>query len=391
MLRGLYYGACIIFICMQSSLAYSQSTAPQNSDWLTNWLSGPLPGQPVTSEPLKRLPKTRAIQWPVPPNQRRLTNKRQASGYVIQQPSLKGKPGERPRPLSTLAELPGMHLGIGIVKTSGTTDWNHDASSASATLGNPSSELTYEDEGTVILELDGRMNFERGFFIRGNLGVGATFGEEGNLRDDDFNVGQVLFSSTDSAIPDTDIFYLTVDVGKQIINIDQDRITLSLFTGFQYWREEHEATGLFNLLTNQQTRTSDVSVISNVVEWKSFRLGALGTYKANERMGWTFDLAFVPYTDMHNEDSHLLRTATTSLGPAPNVIMDGSGFGVEGAIGFIYSLTSNWIAVVDLRYWQLMSDGDITLGPEANSTSTFPLNDLNTVRYGINAGIRYVF
>jgi len=391
MLRGLYYGACIIFICMQSNLAYSQPTAPQNSDWLKTWLSGPLPGQPANSKPLKRLPKARAVQWPVPPNQRRLTNRRQGSNYVTQRPSLKGKPGERPRPLSTQTELPGMHLGIGIVKTSGKTDWNHDASSASATLGNPSSELTYEDDGTVVLELDGRMNFERGFFVRGNLGVGATFGGEGNLRDDDFKVGQVLFSSTDSAIPDTDIFYLTVDVGKQIINIDKDRFTLSLFTGFQYWREEHEATGLFNLLTNQQTRTSDVNVISNVVEWKSFRLGALGTYKANERMGWTFDLAFVPYTDMHNEDSHLLRTAVTSLGPAPNVIMDGSGFGVEGAIGFAYSLTSNWIAVMDLRYWQLMSDGDITLGPDANSTSTFPLNNLNTVRYGINAGIRYVF
>jgi len=391
MLRGLYYGACIIFICMQSNVAFSQSAGAQNSDWLTTWLSGPLPGQPVKSVPLRHAAQTRVVQWPVPPRQRRLTNRRQTSGHVIRQPSLKGKPGERPRALSEGAELPGMHLGIGIVKTSGTTDWNHDASSASATLGNPSSELTYEDDGTVVLELDGRMQFERGYFIRGNLGIGATFGAEGNLRDDDFLAGQTLFSSTDSAIPDTDIFYLTVDVGKEIINIDQNRISVSLFTGFQYWREEHEATGLFNLLTNQQTRTSDVSVISNVVEWKSFRLGALGTYKPNERMGWTFDLAFVPYTAMHNEDSHLLRTAASSLGPAPNVIMDGSGFGFEGAVGFIYALTSNWVAVVDFRYWQLMSDGDITLGPEANSTSTFPLNDLNTVRYGFNAGLRYVF
>jgi len=391
MFRRFCFGACIIFPCLYSDVAFSQPLPSQDSDWLETWLSGPLPGQPTHPDTTTPRPKAKIVRWPVPPKQRHLSSRRQLSNQVIRQPSLKGNTGERIPSRSRKIELPGMHLGVGIVFTSGTTDWNHDASSASSTLGNPSSELTYDDDGTAVIEIDGKIESDRGYFIRGNLGVGATIGAEGNFRDDDFRADQTLFSSTDSAIPDTDIFYVTVDVGKKIIHTDDGRLSVSLFTGFQYWREEHQATGLFNRLTNQQTRTSDVSVINNVVEWRSFRLGALGAYKQNDRLSWTADLAFVPYSEMHNEDSHLLRTSTSSLGPAPNVIMDGIGWGFEGSVGLVYYFTRNWASVIDFRYWQLMSDGNITLGPNASSTSTFPLNDLDTVRYGVNAGLRYVF
>ena len=108
-------------------------------------------------------------------------------------------------------------------------------------------------------------------------------------------------------------------------------------------------------------------------------------------MTWTFDFAAIPYTDMHNEDSHLLRTSVSDLGPTPNIIMDGSGYGFEGEIGFKYLFSDNLTAAFDIRYWKLMSDGEITLGPQSNSPSTFPLNDLDTYRFGVNAGIRYTF
>jgi outer membrane protease len=385
MLQKFLFVACIALTLLLNAIPPSQATGLQKSNWLEQWLSGPLPGQPQKSVTAVHRPQTGQVRWPVPPNQRRVSSRNQRAARLGKNPSLKGKPGEQ------TFELPGMYLGIGTVLTSGTTDWNHDATSANAALGNPSSELTYEDVSTLALEVTGHLLLDRNYFIRGNLGLGLAFGGEGNLRDDDFLAGQTLFSSTDSAVPDSDLFYFTLDVGREIINLGNGRLSVSLFTGYQYWQEEYQAFGLYNLLTGQQTRTDDVAVISNVVEWQSLRVGVLGAYSPDSRTTWTVDLAFIPYTSMHNEDSHLLRTGASSLGPAPNVIMDGSGYGFEGAIGLVYYLTPRLASVFDFRYWRLTSDGEITLGPNADSTSTFPLNALNTVRYGVNAGLRYSF
>ena len=226
--------------------------------------------------------------------------------------------------------------------------------------------------------------------MRGNLGVGVTELGEGNFRDDDFLTGQVLFSSTDSAIVDTGLFYVTADVGKDIARFHDGRGKLSLFAGMQYWREEYNAYGLYNRLTNAQTQTSDTLVLTNVAEWTSLRLGALLELRPSDRLRLTADFALVPYANMHNEDSHWLRTAASQLGPAPNVVMDGSGFGFEGLFGVEYFLTPQLIWNADVRYWALAGDGTITTGANNTSSSTFPLNDLDTSRFGIQMGLKYL-
>ncbi|MDP7044555.1 MAG: hypothetical protein QF386_02885, partial [Alphaproteobacteria bacterium] len=71
-------------------------------------------------------------------------------------------------------------LGMGLVYTTGQTDWNHDATSASALLGNPTSELTYEEVDTLALEFNGRVSL-RGlgfpeYFVRGNVGFDVDSG-----------------------------------------------------------------------------------------------------------------------------------------------------------------------------------------------------------------------
>ena len=281
----------------------------------------------------------------------------------------------------------GAVMGVGIGLSTGQTDWNHTAPGN----GDPTSELTYDDTDVFSLELYGRLPLPKKFFIRGNVGFGIGEIGDGNFRDDDFNTAQVLTSSTDSIIPDTDLFYMGVDIGKEVAKFDDRHGSLSLFAGFQYWREKHSGFGVFNRLTNAQTTSTTTPVIRNEVEWKSFRLGALFTDKVNDKLTLSADLAFIPYTDMHNEDSHLLRTGLDDLGPTPNIIMDGDGYGFEGEFGIAYNFASNWVVTFDLRYWTLMSDGDIVLGPNSTTSSTFPLNDLDTYRYGLNARVNYVF
>ena len=284
-------------------------------------------------------------------------------------------------------------LGMGLVYTTGQTDWNHDATSASALLGNPTSELTYEELDMLALEFNGRVSL-RGlgsgfskYFVRGNVGFDVDSGD-GNLRDDDWNAAQVLTSSTDSVIPGTDLFYLTADVGHEMLTFGEGRGSLALFMGYSYWTEENEAYGAYNRLTGAQAISTAIRVINNKVEWHSFRLGALAEFSLNDRLNLTADVAFIPYADMHNEDSHLLRG---DLGAVPNIVMDGSGLGFQGEVGLAYDLTQNLEAALGFRYWNLQGDGDITFAPNMAGTSTWPLNDFDTFRYGISADLTYGF
>lgn len=358
----------------------------QNRDWLKNWLSGPLPGQPETSrKPMQDGP----ISQPVPRSQKAVPNRSPDTGIPPELPPLK-----ETKPFNhqyRRASLPSLYLGVGLVATSGTTTWNHDATSSSASLGNPSSELTYEKVGNLALEFNGGMKLADTIFVRGNLGVGVGIGNNANFRDDDFLAGQSLFSSTDSVVPDSSLFYLTIDAGKEVINIGDGDITMSLFAGYQYWTENYRAYGAFNRLTNSTSVSDNIAVIENLVEWNSIRLGAVSTYRPNDQLEWVFDFALIPYTSMYNEDSHLLRTSAADLGAAPNIVMEGSGFGYELALGMTYSVTPRISAVLDFRYWALMSEGDVTFGPNTTSPSVFPLNDLDSFRYGINGGVRYSF
>ena len=282
----------------------------------------------------------------------------------------------------------GAVLGVGVGLSTGQTDWNHTAPGN----GDPTSELTYDDTDVFSLELYGRLPLSEKFFIRGNVVLGISEIDDGNLRDDDWNAAQVLTSSTDSIVPDTDLFSVGFDIGREVAKFNDRRGSLSLFAGFQYWREEYEGFGAFKRLTNAQTVSNSTAVIRNEVEWKSFRLGALITNQVDDKWTLSADLAFIPYTDMHNEDSHLLRTSMADLGPTPNVIMDGDGYGFESEIGAAYHFAPNWTVKFDVRYWTLMSDGDIVLGPNSTTPSAaLPLNDLDTYRFGVNARVNYVF
>ena len=57
--------------------------------------------------------------------------------------------------------------------SSGKTDWNHDASTASIFLGNPSSKLSYEDVDSNIIEFSAEANITSNYSIRGNFGFGG--------------------------------------------------------------------------------------------------------------------------------------------------------------------------------------------------------------------------
>jgi hypothetical protein len=129
------------------------------------------------------------------------------------------------------------------------------------------------------------------------------------------------------------------------------------------------------------------TVISNTVEWDSVRLGLEGKTTLGKGFSVEASGVFIPYSDMHNEDTHHLRLAT--LGQ-PSFVMDGTGIGFNLDIAAKYEVMTNLFLSAGFRYWQIRSDGDFE-SRALTGTSTFPLNDLDSDRHGFTAGISYQF
>ena len=169
--------------------------------------------------------------------------------------------------------------------------------------------------------------------------------------------------------------------------------------GYQHWKEAYLTRGLTTLactgafgacLPLGVDSLPGVDVIDNEVAWNSFRVGVNGSARITDRLSLSGEAVAVPYTNMHNDDSHFLRT---DLRPVPNIIMDGDGYGFQGEINLDYEILSNsrLVASLGFRYWSLMSDGEMTFEAVDGTSTTFPLNDLDTDRYGATVALTYRF
>ena len=97
----------------------------------------------------------------------------------------------------------------------------------------------------------------------------------------------------------------------------------------------------------------DVKVITNKVTWKSLRVGFAGNLALTERMRLDLDLALVPYSKVRNDDSHFLRQDPTDLGPAPNIIIEGEGRGVQLDAELRYEIVRRTDLGLGVRFWYL--------------------------------------
>jgi len=133
--------------------------------------------------------------------------------------------------------------------TNGETKWSHNASGINSQLGNPTSQLTYKDNNTHIIEIAARVNFARRWFAKGDLGFSVAL-NQGQLVDDDYTAvgGQRLFSQTNSNVTGSGTQYANLDIGYSAVEFSGNRGHLDVFGGVQYWRTEYEATGVQQVL-----------------------------------------------------------------------------------------------------------------------------------------------
>jgi len=269
----------------------------------------------------------------------------------------------------------GFEMGVRYWVGSGSTTRSHDASSFTPLALNPTSTLTYSDLDANTLELYARKRFGERWFAKGNLGVGRV--NTGTFTDQDFfiDMGVPVMTQTVSAVSGK-LQYATIDVGRDIWQIGN--ATVALFAGYQQWSEQLDGPGFSDSFGSLSLDPGTLA-ISNELTWKSLRLG-VEARAVRGRTRFTVEAALVPYAEYRNEDSHHLRQSPADLGPVPNVIATGRGFGgqLEAEVRRSYPALWDLDLGIGVRYWRLDSDQ----GSQSQAGLSFPIVNLLSERYG---------
>lgn len=270
----------------------------------------------------------------------------------------------------------GFEFGTRYWLSSGENRFAHNAQGADPTLGNPTSILAYDELEARALELHWRTNFEQRWFFKGNFGVGEV--RDGTFDDEDYDAGQAKFSDTTSAVRGERLSYLTLDFGRDLW-AGAAGSTLGVFIGIQQWSEQVDAFGAMATVGTISV-PGNVRVITNDVRWRSLRIGLAGRAVVTSRIRVLADLAYVPYADLANEDSHYLRA---DLGPVPNVLTEGRGSGVQLDLEARFAVHERLEVGLGLRHWRLAMDrADVTL-----AGVTVPVTEFETRRTGVTATV----
>jgi hypothetical protein len=276
-------------------------------------------------------------------------------------------------------------LGARYWLSTGETLRSHSAQGVDPTLGNPTSVLLYENLDANVFELFGRGALGAGWFLKGTLGLGQI--NRGSFDDEDFNAGQVMFSDTTSSVPEGRISYGSIDLGHEWV-LRQGGLVLGLFGGFAQWTEDMHAYGAtdhIGFIGGDIDR--GVKVISNKVTWRGLRVGFAGEAALGSRTRLSTDVAFLPYAKVRNEDSHHLRTSPADLGPAPNIILEGDGWGVQWDAELRHEIMRRTELGVGYRYWYMEATDGQRRVPNVNFPNV-PLVELYSKRSGLTLSLR---
>jgi len=286
--------------------------------------------------------------------------------------------------------------------TNGETKWSHNASGLDPRLGNPTSKLTYKDNNSHILELSGKVNFNRRWFAQVDGGFSVAF-HRGTLTDNDYSAvgGQHLFSQTTSNITGSGTQFVNADIGYHLRDYPGNRGNLNVFVGYQYWRTQYEASGVTQVVCTPSgipglacSPAGTISnqgqvVITNTTQWHSLRIGIQSEYLLTRRFSVEGKLAFIPASYLQNDDVHHLRQ---DLQQDPSFSMSGYGIGADVEAGARYMIYRGWFLNAGYRfYWNYLLDGNLTVYPVGTPSVSVPLTEFQTMRYGFTLGLSHTF
>jgi hypothetical protein len=349
------------------------------------------PGQAIDPAYLSDAEPTSRVGWPIltqAPEPRSMTDR---------------DPAEAPRSMTRSTEVTFWALGW---LSSGRTKRSKNANVISPLLGDPTSTLDFDELDSTVSEAGVQLRIRDDWFVRGSYGRGDI--NSGRFVDDDFVTAEGaavlgasvpdahMFSRSISDIGgDSNLWYVTADLGRRLATSDSGKGKLDGFVGIQFWREHYEVfRGIQVVCTASSICNAPGTVfdapgagVTNTVEWTSFRVGVSGQYEIS-RVRLDGNLAFIPYTKLFSRDSHLARDDLRK----PSFTMEGEGIGAEGEVGLSVRVLAGLYMTVGYRYWWLkVLDGTSTNHPIDGMDTVVPLTEYQTMRHGVTFGASYRF
>ncbi len=255
------------------------------------------------------------------------------------------------------------------------------------------SNLEWDNTESNVVQLDGEMELPNLFFVRGIYGYGVI--DDGNLTDKDFLTNGAEFSKTNHNVTDDKLWYITIDVGRQLYKSQNGKFKLRGFLGYQHLEEKLVSKGLNEQLlfgidvTALSTLGQNANAITWETRWDSLRVGLEGDYQFTDKCGMNIKTAWIPHTDFENEDDHHRRT---DLSENPSFRDEGIGDGVDFELNVNYSLTQKLDFKVGYHHWYFREDGDsIAFASSGAPTFITDGQDYEAQRYGATFALTYSF
>jgi len=264
--------------------------------------------------------------------------------------------------------------------TAGETQWSHDASGLDSTLGDPTSKLKYKDNDTHLVGLGAKVYLNRRLFLDGEFGLSVDF-DRGNLIDEDYFVGQRLFSRTSSDVTGKGTWYFGGNVGYRAVEFQNDRGYLDVLAGFQYWRTTYEAKGFVCDSSVLTCAPSTLPAIKNTTHWITpLQIGGQLEYHLMPRVSANLKMLFSPASLVLNDDIHFQRD---DLEQDPSFSMWGVGLGASAEPSISVMLTRHLTLTGGYRImWNRTYYGRWKNHPVGSGSDTAPLTEFQTLRHG---------
>ncbi len=290
---------------------------------------------------------------------------------------------------------PRLELSVGSwLYTTGETVWSHNASRLNPIFGDPTSKLTYKDNDTHIVDVGAKFNLARRVYLQGHVGFSVDF-DRGSLTDDDYLVGQRLFSRTSSDTTGKGTWYVSGNAGYRAIEFPHGRGHLDLLGGFQYWRTTYEATGISRLSCDSTVLTCGptsptLPAIKNTTHWITpLQIGGQLEYQIVQKVSINLKMLFSPASVVLNEDIHFQRS---DLEQNPSFSMWGVGLGASAEPSIKVMLTRRLALTAGYRVmWNRTYYGRWEVHALGSAAETAPLTEFQTIRHGATVGLTASF
>lgn len=203
------------------------------------------------------------------------------------------------------------------------------------------SRLTYTDLNAYSGETFLRADHASGIFIKGFVGAGGI--TRGNLIDEDFPGFGGAYSNTDSRASGH-LGYATIDLGYTLLKTPAAK--LGAFVGYNYYTQHLNSFGCNQAAGDTTCAPFDPNFegISEDDHFNSVRLGLASEFWLTDRIKFSAEAAYLPWTEFGGQDDHNFREILF-----PETASTGNGVMLESILS--YAMTSNWNIGAGGRYW----------------------------------------